>query len=163
MLLVFRLLHLLGLALLLGSIAVYIALSQRYATADPARFAEVRLFIAAGAHAITLPGLWLAVASGAALAWRKRPLPGWLKLKLALVLLIVLNAHGVVVPALDEAARLAVQAAQSGIPDPGVSEAVRREWTFGAANLVLCLGVLILAVRRPKGRDERAVGGGLPS
>ena len=144
-----KVLHMIGMAMFLGSIAVYIAISTTTNPTQLADYASARRCIAADTHAVTMPGLWLAVLSGVALAWRYKPLPGWIKLKLSLALLVVLNCYLLVMPAVDQAALLAVQAAKNGQRDPAVAQAVQRETVFGAGNVLLVLGMLGLAVRRP--------------
>ncbi len=144
-------LHLLGFALFLGSIPTYVVLSLVAGETDPARLAAARGFILAGTQAVTIPGLWLAAASGLVLAFQRRHVwPRWIKLKLALVVFIMLNTHFGIAPAIEEAAALAGQAARVGVGDPALALAVARESALGGLNLVLALTVVGLVVRRPR-------------
>jgi hypothetical protein len=59
--------HLVGMALFLGSIAVYLALSPWAKAGSLDRLLFARQVIALGTISVTLPGLWLAVAAGVGL------------------------------------------------------------------------------------------------
>lgn len=146
-----KLAHFLGLCLFLGSIVSFIVISTLAEGAGMSQLAFGRRVISAGTRAMTLPGMWLLAASGLALGlqrygWRS----GFFRLKAGLMLAILLNAHGFVMPAVSEATELAQQAAQTGQLSAAYAQAYGRETICGALNIMLCLAAAATGVWRPR-------------
>lgn len=101
----FKLLHLVGMALFLGSIAVYITLSPWAKAGGLDRVLLARQVIALGTVYVTLPGLWVTVAAGFlfGLRWRSPFGAGWMRSKLVAGVLMLLNSHLLVAPAIQAA------------------------------------------------------------
>src|SRR5580658_201652 len=96
-----KVLHLLGLALFLGSVFSHVVAGVLGGPPGSAAFVTARVEIVAATRALTLPGLGLAVISGLGMAALS---PGlrrqrWLGLHAALALVIVALGVGLVAPA----------------------------------------------------------------
>lgn len=153
-----KLLHLLGLSAFLGSILAFIVASQIAQGMPLQSLATLRAFVDAGTLALTLPGMWLVAVTGLAGAMMRGSLfsEGWLLIKQGLMLLIILNAHFIVVPAVFEVSRLAVEGASSGALPAGYASAYLRESLAGGANIALALGAAALGVWKPRRRQAAA-------
>jgi hypothetical protein len=94
----------------------------------------------------------LTTASGLGLLLTKRELlrTGWTRLKLWLALLVVLNGVAMLSPLGAEIATLAGDAAASGVVLPALSGLEACEGLFGAANVLMVLAIVALAVGRPR-------------
>lgn len=149
-----KLVHLLGLSAFLGSILAFIVASRVAQGMPPQGLATLRSFIDAGTLALTLPGMWIVAITGLAGAVLQGRLfrDGWLIVKQALMLLIIINAHFVVVPAVFEVSRLAMEGASSGVLPAGYASAYLRESLAGGANIVLALAAGAVGVWKPRRR-----------
>jgi len=144
-----KVVHLLGLVTFLGSILVFILVSELNNHASLERLASAREIISSGVLIFTLPGMWLAVLSGIALAYRSGRLRnGVVRLKAVLSLLIVVNAHFIVVPNVNKATAIAQSSLQAGALDPQYAHTYLLESIFGGINVLLILALIILAVTR---------------
>lgn len=146
-------LHLLGFAVFLGSIPGHIVLGQLAGSADSlSGLAILQQAKHASILALTLPGLMLTTASGLGLLSTKLELlrTGWMRLKLGLALLVVLNGVAMLSPLGAEIAALAADAAASGAAPPALSGLEARESLLGAANVLMVLAIVALAVGRPR-------------
>jgi uncharacterized membrane protein len=146
-----KIIHFLGLAGFLGSIAVYIALASAKWQLGSAAFATARQIILIGTQAITLPALIVVLASGIGLMWfHRHNLRGWIYVKLCLGIALCINAYLFVTPAIT----IAAQQATLSISDPSAQQAainaIATETNYGAANVVLALCAMIVAVVRPR-------------
>ena len=146
-------LHLVGLAVFLGSIPGHILLGR---LADGAgEPGQVTLLLQAkhlATAALTLPGLAVVVISGAVMLARIQPLlrNGWMRARLGLVALIVVNSAFLLLPPGAGIAWLA-DAATRGDTVPGQLAALdRRETILGAVNLLMILAVVALSVVHPR-------------
>lgn len=144
---VLKLAHLVGLAVFLGSIAVYILLTSQHLPPGSAAYAQLRAQVLLGTEALTRPALLLTVASGIGLLLAQRgKLQRWQLLKAVIGLLLLINTQLFVVPAIRAAATLAA-------PGHGASSAlaaaVSTESAAGAVNLLLALAAMGLAIVRP--------------
>lgn len=156
-----KILHLLGLALFLGSIPGHIVLGEIAGSgAGLAGFSSLLQAKHVMVLALTLPGLLLMLLTGAGLLltsrglWRTR----WMRVKLGLVVLVALNALLVLTPLGAQIAALAGEAAASGVVPPALAGLALRESLFGALNLVMILTIVALAVTKPRlGGMSRAV------
>jgi len=154
-----KVIHLLGLVTFLGSILVFILVSELNNHASLERLAAAREIISTGVLVFTLPGMWLAVLSGIALAYRSGRLRnGVVQLKAALSLLIVVNAHLMVVPNVTKATAVAQQSLQAGSLDPQYAHLYLMESVFGGVNVVLIFTLIILAVAKLRPQVARHPG-----
>jgi hypothetical protein len=156
-----KLVHLLGLVLFLGSIFTFAVASGVPASGDLPSLATVRRVISAGTTSLTLPGLFLLVASGAGLLRGRARLvrQAWLRVMLVAGLVIVANALLVVVPAVRSATSLAQEAVAAGQRPAGYARAYAVESAAGAANIVLALLATAAGVWRFGANDaERPIG-----
>lgn len=155
-----KILHLLGLALLLGSIFGHIvaAAPHDYASGSPALL-FARQTIVEATRALTLPGLALAIASGIAMALRGgRALAGrrWLAVHAGLAVCVLASAMALIVPAGGTMLRLAAAAATGTPLGPDYAAAARIERMAGAVNVVLILLIVAIGVAKPALRRRPA-------
>ncbi len=146
--------HLIGLTLFLGSILGHIAASAAAGEPGSAGFLYAREQIAFATRVLTLPGLFLAVASGIALARVSRQSPlrvRWLAAKVVLTVAIAINSVVFVAPA--GARVLAGTVALSRGEPVALAQIVRDhnvETAAGAANIVMILAIVLLGVIKPR-------------
>jgi hypothetical protein len=89
---VLRLIHLLGLVVFLGSIAVYILLTSQHFPPGSAAYAQLRAEVLLGTQLLTRPALPLTLASGIGLLLLQRSgLKAWQPLKVGVGLLLLIN------------------------------------------------------------------------
>ncbi|MBI4948720.1 MAG: hypothetical protein HY955_01080 [Deltaproteobacteria bacterium] len=142
-----KFLHLVGMALFLGSIAVFTLISELIKDSTLPDLAFGRAITSSGIAYITLPGLWLVVASGLFMVLRGRGLSeAWLKLKLALAILIVLNAHFIIVPAANRALAAATASVEAGSLSPVFRKALLTESVAGGINVAMAVIAMISGV-----------------
>lgn len=149
-----KVLHLLGLALFLGSVLAHVSVNAiPNIASDPTTLLIGRQAIEAATRFVTLPGLVLAIVSGVGLTLVGRHGFGrrrWLTLHQAIGLLILLNALLFLAPI----GREAEAAARALVAGSGAIDAVLaiagRERVFGPINVVLTLATIVLAVFRPR-------------
>jgi Predicted integral membrane protein (DUF2269) len=147
--------HLIGLTLFLGSILGHLAASVAAGEPGSAGFLYAREQMAFATRVLTLPGLFLAVASGIALAKVSRQSPlrvRWLEAKVALTVAIAINSIVFVAPA---GARVLAEtvALSRGEPVVALAQIVadrNAETIAGAANIVMILAIVLLGVIKPR-------------
>ena len=147
-------LHLIGLALFLGSVLGHVVAGVAGGAPGTASFLYAREQIALATQFLTLPGLALAVVSGVGLAAFSRMSPlrlRWLAAKIALTFAIMANSALVLAPA---GARALAGAVALSHGDAGATADVlgglRAEHVAGAANIFLILAVVLLGVFKPR-------------
>lgn len=147
-------LHLIGLAMFLGSILGHITVGLIPSVAeDPAALLFARQAIEIATWALTVPGLALLVATGLFMTLRGRFgvfRIRWLTLHQAIAGLIVLNVALVLVPTGAELLATATAIADGEAGREAVAAGEAREAAFGAVNVVLALATVFLAVLKPK-------------
>lgn len=154
-----KLAHLVGLVLFLGSIFTFIVVSALVDGASLENLAFGRRIISRGTVVLTLPGLWLMVITGLWMGYRRYGFASrFVQIKLALAILIVLNAHLVIVPAADHATTLAEISRASDQLLPEYHAAYLRETVFGAVNVLLAIAAAVVGIwkigaRPTAGRD----------
>jgi uncharacterized membrane protein len=150
-----KILHLIGLALFLGSIPGHILLGQLAAGAvDPGQLAQLLRAKYLATAALTLPGLTIMVISGAVLLARRRELlrSGWMRAKLASVALVVVNSVFVMLPVAAEITKAGEAALGGAVVADQLAALDAREDLFGAINLLMILAIISLSVVRPRRR-----------
>jgi hypothetical protein len=154
----FKTVHMLGLALFLGSIAVYVALSTQHWVPGTPAFAQLRAQILLATRYVTVPGLLATLASGVGLLWvNRRQLKRWQIAKAVVGVLLLVNTWVLVGPAIEAAAALSATASSSAQALGGLLSAVKLETAAGALNLLLAAIEILLAVCRPELRRRSAV------
>lgn len=144
-----KLTHFIGLALFLGSIFTYIAISSLIEGASMEGVVFGRNVIQQGTQWLTLPGLWMLVLSGVYNGYvRFGAASRFFRIKLLLGALIVANAHLIVVPAVKAASEIARQSLSIGHLLPEYQAAYLRESFFGGVNVMLALAAAGVAVWR---------------
>ncbi len=146
-------LHLVGVVMFFGSILGHVTAGLvPGAQDDPQTTLIVRHAIDVATTYLTLPGLALLLVTGIFMVVKGK-LPvlkiRWMTLHLVFGLLIVLNAAFVLYPVGQDALQVATQVATSEGPIDRLRALEAREAIFGAANLLLCLAALFLAVIKP--------------
>lgn len=150
-------LHLLGLTLFLGSILTYVLVSALVKGGSLEDLVFGRQIIRTGTLTLTLPGMWLAVLTGFVLAAKGRRVlvEKWLTLKLILALVIVLNAHLLIVPTTGDALSWAKESLTRGKVLPEYAAAYLRETIAGTVNVVLILVTMAAGVWKWMGKAVR--------
>ena len=148
-----KIVHLLGLAMFVGSIFGHILLgSLSDPGADLAGFAVLMKAKYMNVLLLTMSGLILMLLTGIALMWRRGITPKrarWMAAKLVLVALIILNGTFVLTPLSRDMATLAQDAVTTGTVPVAFYDLQRKEDVFGTANLVIILAVMGLAAAKP--------------
>lgn len=154
-------LHLLGLALFLGSIPGHIVLGMIVPGGDipdqGVMFA--RKVVEILSLAVTAPGLILLSATGLGMWWRDRierrwdgrRREPWLAIHLTLGFLMLVNGLGIITPAVMSLAEQARMLAENGVFDPAQWERAKGiEDAAGMVNVTLALISMALAIWRPR-------------
>lgn len=146
-------LHLLGLVLFLGSIFTYVLISMLVKSGSLEDLVFGRQIIRTGTLYLTLPGMWLAVLTGLLMAERGKGIlrERWLTLKGVLALIVVLNAHLLIVPATGDALAWAKESLVRGKVLPEYTAAYFRESVAGAFNVLLILAAMAGGVWKWRG------------
>ncbi len=146
-------LHLVGLAMFLGSILGHVTVGFLPGARDPG---EAMLFgrqaIEIATWSLTIPGLALLAVTGVALSLRRDLGLGrrrWLSVHQGIGLLIVANAAIVLVPGGAELLDLASALAGGDGSADAFAALAARERTFGAVNLTLALVTVFVAILKP--------------
>ena len=148
-----KLIHLLMLILFLGTIFTYVMISIMVENAPLADLVFGRKIILTGTNYLTLPALWILVLSGFAMGYKKYGFQNrFFRIKLGIGLLLLLNAHFIVGPAVAEASCSAINSLVEGTLDAGYPEAYFKETVFGAVNVCLTLLALGVSIGK-KGSD----------
>jgi hypothetical protein len=93
--------------------------------------------------------MWLLALTGVFMGWRRYGPGSWFfRIKSAIMLLVVLNAHVLVVPAGREATELAANSAAAGKLLQAYHAAYMRETIFGTVNVILILAAASAGVWR---------------
>lgn len=153
MLKLIKALHVLGVVMFFGSILGHVTAGFiPAAKSDPQTALIVRQAIDAATTYLTLPGLVLLVVTGVFMIVRRR-LPiikiRWLALHAIFGLLIALNAAFVLLPVGQDLLAAGSQVATGALSMDHLHALEQREAAFGAANVVLSLAALFIAVIKP--------------
>jgi hypothetical protein len=143
-------LHLLGLAMFLGSILGHISIGFVPGAKDQAQamlFGRQAIEIAT--WSLTIPGLTLLAVTGLFMTFRGGLGLRWLTMHQIIGALILLNAAFILVPVGGDLLDLASKIIQGSGSIEAFAMLAGRERTFGAANLVLALVTIFIAVLKP--------------
>lgn len=146
-------LHIIALCIFVGSIPSHIILGilAQFAQ-DGAAFAvyhQAKYILTSG---LTGSGIGLTLLTGLMLGLSNRRVfkMRWFQIKLALVLLVVLNGAVILTPIAQEMKELAVAAVGTGSLSSQFHVAETKETIAGAVNLLSLLFIIFLAVFKPK-------------
>lgn len=155
---VLRLLHLAGLAAFLGSILTYIVITEALRGAEPAAYAFARRAITLGTYYLTVPGMWLVIFTGAAMALKEMALLNtrWVRIKVFTAFVIALNAHFMVLPAVNGALSAALASVDKGAMSVEYHNYYLQESIFGALNVVLIFVAAAAGVWKFRGKAAKA-------
>ncbi len=129
-----------GCALFVGSIVTFIVVSALAARSSAlADLVFARTIVRTATLAVTVPGMWLAVAARAAMLWQREPHWAHSSLQLAVLGLIVSLTHLLIVPATRRCLLLARRSLADGQLQSAYRSAYLQESVPGAINLVLAL------------------------
>ncbi len=150
----FKVVHVIGVAMFLGSIFAHIAAGMvPGATSDPQVMLLCRQVIDFATRYVTLPGLAIAIVSGAimmATAYRGLFKRRWLILHLTAALIVAAISVTVMVPA-GRAILAAAGAVTRGEGSlQAFAAAALREHLFGAVNIILAIAAIVIAVAKPR-------------
>jgi len=144
--------HLLSLASFLGSIFTFIFISAMIDNAD-VESASGRIIIAEGTKWITMPSLWILACTGLLSGWKRYGTgSGFFKIKLLLAVLMLANAYIFILPAVNEATKIAVESGE--ILSDTYRTAYRKESLFGALNVIFAFAAMIAGLRSVSLRQE---------
>jgi hypothetical protein len=145
-----KLVHLLGLALFLGSVLAFAVASSVPPSGDLGALVVARQVISAGTNALTLPGLCLLIVSGIGLAAANRHVVDqpWVRVMAAAALLIVANSVIFVIPAVRSATALAEAGVASGRLAGEYRLAYLTESVAGGVNILLAVAATVAGVWR---------------
>lgn len=151
----FKTIHLIGLAMVLGSLLGEGVISACSGPPDGPTFAAGHGLIAAMGAYLTLPGLAVAVASGVGLMVAGRLSPKthlWLAIHLALAVALVLLTALVLAPIGADLAdqAMAMPADVESLILPHMAWLARAETVAAAVALLLCMLLIVIGVWRPR-------------
>lgn len=145
-------LHFLGLAMFLGSILGHISIGFLPGAGEAQTILLGRQAIDVATWWLTLPGLALLVITGLFMTVQGRygfARRRWLTAHQLLAVLIVLNAVFVLVPGGGALLALATEVADGRQTADAMNALAGRESMFGAANLLMALTAVFIAVFKP--------------
>ncbi|MDD3557776.1 MAG: hypothetical protein PHW27_04310 [Melioribacteraceae bacterium] len=146
---ILKLLHFIGLTIFLGSIITFVVISNLIEGASLENILFGRNVISARTFLLTLPAMWLIAVTGIWMGYKKYGIKNrFFQLKFFLILLIVLNAHFLVTPAVTLATELATQSYEQGNLLSSYYDAYMKESIFGAINVLLTITAAVIGVWR---------------
>ncbi len=154
----FKAIHIVGVAMFLGSIFAHIATGFIPGAADnPPAMLAARQAIALATRYVTVPGLIAAIASGAVMAARANPgflKQRWLVLHIAAATAIAAITVTVMVPVGWELASAAMAVGAGTLTPEAFAGLGVREHVFGAVNILLALAAIGLGTAKPRLRKD---------
>ena len=147
------LLFMVGIVLSLGSIATFIVRNLTVGSSrDAMLIHHQRLFAAASSRALTVPGVCMLLAAdilSSGFSGRQSLHDGWGLTQLVLATLIFINTIFFIRPLIAKISLLTEQSAAQGRMLESYARHKKLEDRFGAANLLMIVILLLLAVFRP--------------
>ena len=151
-------LHLIGLVMFMGSILSFIAMNAFVgASTDAVLISQQRQFVSTITWALTIPGMWILVITGCLTALSgKYSLTEhrWLIGKLALAVLILINATFFISPLVGLVTAIAGQSAIQGQLLPTYMQLKVKEDMYGIANFLMIVAAILLAIYKPGSRRQ---------
>ena len=146
-----KFLHLIGTTLFLGSITIYILISVLAGNTNLNHLIFARQIIRTSTLMITIPSMWLTIISGCAIVFYqfKGPKRYWIKVKLIIALLILLNAHFVILPTTGNALAIATKSLQNSQLLTDFNGVHLKESIFGAFNALFILASIFFGLWKP--------------
>ena len=145
-------LFMVGMVLAFGSIAMFIVMNVAVGPSSCTTLIHhQRLFVDAGSRALTIPGVCMLLTAAilsSGFSGRHWFANGWSLAQLGLAVLIFLNTIVFIRPLVVEVSKLAEQSAARGKLLESYARRKKLEDRFGAANLLMLVTTLLLAVFR---------------
>ncbi len=142
-----KLAHFGGLVMFLGSVITFVVDSTLIDGASLENIAFGRKVISTGTKALTLSGIWVLAVTGVWMGYIQYGLKQrFFQLKLLFIVLIVVNAHVFIKPAVTLATELAVRSLAQGRLLPEYNSTYVQESAFGAVNVVLTVAAAVIGV-----------------
>jgi hypothetical protein len=146
---VLKMLHFGGLAIFLGSIITFTLISALIEDASLVNIAFGRKIISTGTKVLTLSGMWVLAVTGIWMGYKRYGLKQrFFQIKLLLIVLVVINAYVLVVPAVTSATEIAVQSLTQGQLPSEYKSMYIQESIFGAVNVLLTVAASVVGVWR---------------
>jgi hypothetical protein len=151
---VFKVIHIVGVAMFLGSIFAHITAGLIPGAADnPPAMLAARQAIELATRYVTVPGLLIAIVSGAlmvASAYRGFFERRWLVLHMGAVAVIAAITVIVMIPVGLELVAAAKAVGAGTLTPEAFARAATREHVFGAVNILLALAAIVLGTAKPR-------------
>ncbi|MDH5655526.1 MAG: hypothetical protein OEZ34_06430 [Spirochaetia bacterium] len=140
-----KVIHLLSLVSFLGSILTFIFISTMIDDAPMSEVHAGRKFIAEGTAGLTMPALWAMILTGLISGYKKFGFRSrFFQIKAGAAALLLINAYLFIIPSVNEATEIALRSAD--ILPVEYSAAYMKESLFGAANVILTITTIMIAV-----------------
>ncbi len=156
----FKVIHILGVAMFLGSIFAHIATGQVPGAADnPPAMLFGRQAIELATRYVTLPGLVIAILSGALMVARGYPgsfKQRWLAPHVAAAAAIAAITAMVMIPVGHDLVAAAKAMVAGTMTAEGFAASSVREHLFGAVNIFLAFAAIVLGIAKPRLRQGRS-------
>jgi len=161
-----KLLHAIGLVLVLGSILTFVVMNMVVGSSTDAMLIyHQRLFVSAISRMLTIPGVWILVGAGSlrtVLGKYRLSDNRWLVAKLVLCTMILINTMFVVYPLVNHVTAIAKLSAVQGQLLDAYAPLKRLEDRYGMANFLMLVTAFLVAVYKPRferGQHGRATEG----
>ncbi len=155
-----KVIHILGVAMFLGSIFGHIATGQVPGAANnPPAMLFARQAIELATRYVTLPGLVIAILSGASMVASGYPgsfKQRWLVPHVAAAAAIAAITVAVMVPVGHDLVAAAKAVVAGTMTPEGFAASAVREHLFGAVNILLAFAAIVLGIVKPRLRQGRS-------
>ena len=156
----FKVIHVLGVAMFLGSIFAHIATGQVPGAADnPPAMLFARQAIELATRYVTLPGLVIAILSGASMVASGYPgsfKQRWLVPHVAAAAAIAAITVAVMIPVGHDLVAAAKAVVAGTMTPEAFAASAMREHLFGAVNILLAFAAIVLGIAKPRLRQGRS-------
>ena len=156
----FKVIHILGVAMFLGSIFAHIATGQvPGATDNPPAMLFARQAIELATRYVTLPGLVIASLSGALMVASGYPgsfKQRWLVPHVAAAAAIAAITVAVMIPVGHDLVAAAKAVVAGTMTPEAFAAPAMREHLFGAVNILLAFAAIVLGIAKPRLRQGRS-------
>ncbi len=139
-----------GTIMYVGGILSHIVIGVLFENADALTMYNIYIYKESSAYILILPGLGLKILSDLVLFFLLKEKPNWLKLKLALMAFLTINAFVFLVPMMPELVQLAKESIPSGELSQAFQDKEHIEQLVGQSNAIPLLLELILGSFKPK-------------
>ena len=139
-----------GSIMYVGGILSHIIIGANFGHIDPQNAYTVAMYKEISAYILILPGLGLKLISDAILYFSYEVRPNWLKVKLALMAFLSINAFVFLVPMMPELVSLAKESVEVGTLTQAFLDKSHMEELVGMSNAIPLVLEILLGSFRPK-------------